>query len=265
MIMPLFKSTLKRNWSLILIFFLVLTMYSGVMISMYDPASMEAFDQMLALLPEGAINALGFSGIASDLAGYIAGTLYGMLLVAFPMVYSIILGVRLIAKPVDNGSMAYYLSTPNSRVKIVLTQGIYALLSVLVLCGLIFGLTVGICGLMFPGSLDIGQYFNVWFITLLVNLSAISICFFCSCLFNESKHASGAASAITIGMLLLSMIANASEDYKMLNNLTIYGLYDPLNVAHNGLPVVPVMVYLAIIFGLFVLGIVIFRRKRLPL
>ncbi len=38
---PLFMATFKKNWTLLLIFFGVLTMYLTVMTSMYNPDDME--------------------------------------------------------------------------------------------------------------------------------------------------------------------------------------------------------------------------------
>ncbi len=57
---------------------------------------------------------MGFSGLVTDLTGYLASWLYGLLMFGFPMVYCIILGNRLVARQVDSGSFAYLLSTPHS-------------------------------------------------------------------------------------------------------------------------------------------------------
>lgn len=262
---PLFKSTLKRNWMLLIIFFMVLLLYSVEMISMYNPESMKQFDEMLELLPKGLIDAMGFGKVAGDLSGYIASTLYGMIMLVFPMIYCIILGGRLVARPVDSGYMAYYLSTPNSRTKIIMTQGIYAILSIIVLFAVTFVSTVAACNLMFPGKLVVSQYINVVLITLLVNLSVMMICFFFSCLFSDATKAIGFGSAVPIGFFLMTMIANASDKLKDLNNYSIYGLYDPTTIAHDGIPTGLMVFYIGLIVVLFTASILVFRKKNLSI
>ena len=48
-----------------------------------------------------------------------------------PMVFSIMLANKLIMGYIDNGSMAYLIATPNTRFKIVLTQALFLIISLL--------------------------------------------------------------------------------------------------------------------------------------
>ncbi|HBA05476.1 MAG TPA: hypothetical protein DCW51_16900, partial [Clostridium sp.] len=103
------------------------------------------------------------------------------------MVYCIILGNRLVARMVDNSSFVYLISTPNSRSKIIITQGIYALVSIIVLFIALFGAGIIFSEIMFSGTLDIRQFLSLNFTTMLVNMVVMMISFFFSCLFNETK------------------------------------------------------------------------------
>ncbi len=265
MCLTLFKTTLKKNWVLLLIFFGVLTMYMSVMISMFDPEDMSALNSMLELLPQGMMNAMGFSGVETELTAYLASWLYGLLMIAFPMIYSIILGNKLVARMVDNGSFAYLLSTPNSRVKIILTQGVYALCSVAVLFLALFGLGTVISNAMLPGLIDTGAFFSLNLTTMLVNMVVLMISFFFSCLFNESKLSTGFGAGIPILFLLMKMISGAAKDLDFLKSFTIYGIYDPVAVV-SGSEVWGVnLLFLGIVITLFVTGVIIFKKKRLPL
>ncbi len=265
MSLTLLKTTIKKNWILLLIFFGVLTMYMSIMISMFDPEDMTALTAMLEMLPKGMMKAMGFSQLETDLTAYLASWLYGMLMIAFPMIYSIILGNKLVAKMVDNGSFAYLLSTPNSRVKIIITQGIYALGSLIVLFFALFGLGVAISNALLPGNIDVGAFLSLNVTTMLVNMVALMISFFCSCLFNEAKLSTGFGAGLPIMFLLLKMISGAAEDLNFLKNFTIYGIYDPVKVV-KGEEVLGVnLLFVGIILLLFVAGVMIFKRKRLPL
>lgn len=262
---PLLKTTAKKNWVLLLIFFGVLTMYLSIMISMYDPDNMEALTSMMDLLPKDLMNALGFGSLITDLTGYLASWLYGLLMLAFPMVYCIILGNRLVAKMVDNGSFAYLLSTPASRVKIIITQGAYALLSIAVLFTALAGMGIVICEALFPGLLDIGAFVKLNFTTMLVNMTVMMICFFFSCLFNDSKLATGVGAGIPIAFLLLNMLGGVSPDAEILKKISIYGLYDPVELVHGGDILFIQLFFVAVILVLFAGAVLIFKRKRLPL
>lgn len=261
----MFKMTLKKNWPLLFLFFGVLTMYTAVMISMYSPTDMEAITSMLSLAPENLMKAMGFSGLFTDLTGYLASWLYGLLMLGFPMVYCIILGNKLVAKTVDNGSFAYLLSTPNSRVKIIFTQGVYALFSVAVLFAAVFGSGVFICAAVFPGLLDIGAYFSLNLTTMLLNMSVIMICFFFSCLFNETKMSLGFGAGIPIAFLLMNMLGGVSADAEILKRISLYGLYDPVKLVQGETVSGVNLIYIGITAVLFTAGILIFRKKRLPL
>lgn len=265
MSIALLKTTLKKNWILLLIFFGVLTMYTSEMIAMFSPEDMDKLTSMLELFPEELLKAMGFSAAVTDLTGYLANWLYGMLMFAFPMVYCIILGNKLVAKTVDSGSMAYLLSSPNSRVNIIVTQGVYALLSVTMLFAALFGVGTLASGAIFPGLLDTQAYLKLNVTTMLVNMLVMMITFFFSCLFNDTKLSLGFGAGIPIAFLLMNMLGGVSQDAEILKQLSIYGLYDPVEIV-RGAEVLGLNLSLtAVIIVLFASSVLVFRRKRLPL
>lgn len=265
MSMTLFKADLKKNWLILVIFFGVLTMYLAVMVSMFDPNDMDAIMEMVKLFPEDLMKAMGFSSLATSLTGYLASWLYGLLMFGFPMVYCIILGNRLVAKMVDNGSFAYLLSTPNSRIKVITTQGIYALLSVAVLFAALFGVGVFVSNSMYPGELDVAAFLNLNVTTMLVNMTVMMISFFFSCLFNDSKKSLGFGAGIPILFLLMNMLGGASEKSEALKSFSIYGLYEPVSLI-NGAEVWGInILYVGLTVVLFAAGVLIFNKKQLPL
>lgn len=265
MSLVLFSSTLKRNWLLLLIFFGVLVMYMGVMISMYSPESMQELTDMLKMFPKEIQDAMGLSDAINSLTTFLASWLYGMLMIGFPMVYCIILGGRLVARMVDNGSFAYLLSTPNSRTKIILTQGLYALLSVLVFFAAIFGAGVALCEASFPGELNIPIFFKLNVTTMLVNMAVMMICFFFSCLFSDAKWALGLGAGVPVAFLLMNMLGGASQDAAALKKLSLYGIYDPVLIASGESSAWQNMLFIGIVAVLFVAAVLIFKRKRLSL
>lgn len=261
----LLKTTFKKNWLLLVIFFGVLTMYLSIMISMFDPDDMAAIMDMIKVFPADLMKAMGFSSLATDLTGYLASWLYSLLMFGFPMVYCIILGNRLVAKLVDNGSFAYLLSTPNSRVKIVVTQGVYALVSLAVLFAALFGVGVLISESLYPGHLDVSAFFRLNFTTMLVNMTVMMISFFFSCVFSDTKKSLGLGAGIPIAFLLMNMLGGASTDAEILKDISIYGFYDPMELVAGTNMLKINLVYMVMIVILFFAGVRIFKKKRLPL
>ncbi len=264
MSLVLFKSTCKRNWVLWVIFLYVLLMYASIMIMMYDPADMTEINAMMDLFPPQVMHSFGF-GSVNSLTTYLASWLYGFLFFAFPLVYCILLANRLVVKMVDNGSFAYLLSTPKSRVSIIATQWCYGIVSLVLLMSAVCGIVIALCHGRLAGELKIPEFLALNFTTLLLNLAAFSICFFCSCLFNESKMATGFGAGIPIVFLLMKMLGGAAPDAKVLTECSLYGLYDPIELV-NGVSVA----WQNLLFGtiavvLFAASLLVFRRKRLPL
>lgn len=261
----LFKATCKRNWLLFVIFFCVLAMYLSVMISMFDPANMDELKLMLDMLPDEIVTAFGFGSAITDITSYLASWLYGIMMFGFPLAYSIMLGSRLVAKTVDDGSFAYLHATPNSRLKIITTQGVYALSAIALMFVLSFAAGVIACELAFPGLLDIPAFLLLNAVTALVNMTAIMICFFFSCLFNDAKYAVGFGAGVTVALLLMYMLGGAANGAKFIKDASIYGLYDPVELVNGGSIGWQVLFYICVIAVLFALSLLVFRRKRLPL
>ena len=77
----LFKTDLKSNWVIFTFIFGMLMIYVSTSIAMFNPDTAEAMDAMFSMLPEGMIKAFGFVGLGTNLTTYLAGYLYGFILV----------------------------------------------------------------------------------------------------------------------------------------------------------------------------------------
>ena len=265
MSLTLLKLTWKQNWKLLLIFFAVLTMYITVMVGIFNPDDMEDIESMLNLFPKDLMNAMGFSQAVTDLTGYLASWLYGLLMFGFPMVYCIILGNKLVARMVDNGSFSYLLSTPKSRTTIVVTQGFFALASLALLFIALWAVGYLFSEARLPGLLDLKAFTRLNVTTMLVNMTVIMIAFFASCVFNETKYSLAFGAGLPIAFLLLNMIGGTSSDAEILKKFSIYGWYDPVEIVRDSQVLGLDLIYIGIILVLFVGGVLIFRRKQLPI
>lgn len=262
---PLFRVTVQSNYVIWLVFAAILAMYFSIITSMYDPEGIDAMEAMLEAMPPQFVEAMSFSVVAPSLLGFLAGYFYGFLILFFPLIYMVIVADRMIAKHVDNGSMAFLLATPNSRVKIALTQAAFLLGSMTLL--IVFVAVVGILSsqAMFPGELEIGGFvlLNVGVALLYFALSGIG--FLASCLFNQSKHSLALGGGLPVLFFVINLLANSGEQLSGLRYATLLSLFDAAAIVKGDgyLATFAALAFLGL--ALYAVGIYIFSRKDLPL
>lgn len=262
----LFVKTLKTNYKLLVIFALVLAMYFSIIFGMYDPEDLGIMEMLAEMkLPTELINAMGFNLTDPSLAGFLSSYFYGMLMLAFPMIYYVILGNKLVAGLVDKGSMAYLLSSPHTRTKIVVTQGIYLLSGITVLVAFVTGLGIALSQIQFPGALDVKAFVLMNVGVLLLHYAISGICFFASCLFNESKYSLLLGAGLPIAFLLIQMISNAGSQMEGLKYLTVFSLFNAGDIIAGESIILPFMVLGLMAATLYSAGVIIFNKKNLPI
>ncbi len=264
MIWPLFKYNIKTNRFLWFLLLAVMFMYYTIIISMYDPENIEALTKMLELFPKELMDAMGFSQFGTTLLTFIVGYIYGFLIFLFPLILTVVINHKLVASMVDKGSMAYLLSAPFSRIRVALTQAI----SGLVLITSFFILTtlsaVLVSELMFAGELDVSMFIKINLYTIVLYWAISSIVFFGSAIADDSKISLGIGVGVPVFFLVVQMLSGVGEDFKWLENLTMYTLFNPDKMIEgDGFIWLGMFSLIAIALVLYSAGIWIFNRKNL--
>ncbi len=256
----------KRTYKLWIAFFLILLMYQTVIIGMYDPDNAEAFEQMMEMLPPQVADAMRFQLVDSTLTGFISGYYYGFIIRLFPMIFTITLAYSLIAKHVESGTLANYLSTPLSRRRFfaVQTFTLFGMLTDLFIAVSLSGWAFS--ALLFPGTLDLGPYFlmNLGAFSLFIAIGGIAFMF--SSFFNEGRLALSFAIGVPLLMFVLDMLRGVSENLDVLKYFTLFSLFDHV-AFYQGDTLVPLWVGLSLFVGVLttIVGYVVFTRKDLTL
>jgi|LGOV01.1.fsa_nt_gb ABC-2 type transport system permease protein len=266
MSLPLFIKDIKNNSILLIVFAVLMSIYLSVIIFMYDPNGIGALFDMLSVLPSVFVKGLGLDSISDGLIGFIGSLYYGFLIYLFPMVYCIILGNRLVAKFVDDGFFAYLLSTPNSRIKLIVTQGVYLLFSILLLFLIVFFVGIGVSNRLFPGLLDIGIFIKLNMNACLLTMAIGMICFFFSCLFNKTKWSLLFGAIIPIMFFSFTLLSGFSDRFGYLKSFSLYSLFNGIEIVNGSANISnnPI-IYSIIILCLFAGSIGVFQFKRLPI
>lgn len=262
----LFKKSLKLNYKIICIFIVILIFYTTIIVTMYDPNDLSAITSIaeFEFSPE-MLKAFGFDLSVTTLTGFLSSFLYGMIMLAFPMIAYIILANKLVASIVDKGSMSCLLSTPNSRKKIVVTQGIFLISSVIIILLVATINIIALCQIMFPGKLDLGSFIKLNIGLLLLHFALSSISFCSSCIFNESSKSLLFGAGIPILFFILQMLASAGEKISYFKYFTLFTLFNPTNIIKGENVWINFIILFIIGIVLYSLGIYTFNKKDLPL
>ncbi len=257
----LFKHGAKSSFKLVLIFLAILTLYSSIIVTMYDPDLSASLEALMEAMPD-MFEALNMDQTGNTLLEFVSNYLYSFLLIAFPLIYICIASIGLVVKYVDRGSIAYILSMPISRLKIITTQAFVMLSGVIVIVLYVATLMGVMAQIVFPGQLNTKEFImlNVGWLGLLMFFSGL--CFFASCIFNDAKNSTILGSGLSVLFVLINMAANTNEELEFLYSLTPITLFNQAGIisGDNGAIISFIILYVIGII-LYVLGGAIFCRR----
>jgi len=234
--LPVFKLTLKQNWLLWLIFTAITLGYLMMIVMIYDPAGMEAIEAALNAIPESMAAAVGMDTVPTTLTDFIANYFYGFLIQLFLLVHVILLPLRLVVREVDDGSMAYLLSTKVSRFTVVSTKAIYMALSLLAMVAVMVLVATGVSAVVFPGELDVPAFLALNTSAFLLALAMGSIVFFFSCVMDQSMQATVPGAGLLVLFFITSLVARYGHGrgfYGVLEKLSIFHLLPSRDIVNG--------------------------------
>jgi len=183
--------------------------------------------------------------------------------IIFITICAILFANVLITSEVDKGTLAITLSTPVTRLQILMSKA-------LVFIGLLLSISlfVGICGTLSPLLYNIEFDFNKWWsimaLWFLYSFALGGITFAIGCWFNKSRFTIALASLILVGFFLLNMFAGI-ERFEFCKYLTLQTLFDVPSMI-KGESVIWKMIALPVIaIPLYIIGTIKFLKKDLPL
>ena len=262
---PLLKKEIKSNYKILLLFLVIISMYVATITAMYDPKVGQGMNELAKSMPD-LFSAFGMQNPGSTLLDFLVNYLYGFILVLIPMIFSGILIYKLISKYIDNGSMAYLLNSSYSRTSIITTQLIVSLVSITIVVAYSTILAIVCSNIMFPNDLDVQLFLKINLGLYALHLFLLSMFFLFACIFNELKYANGLTFGLGLLFILVQMLSQMNNSFKVLKYLTPLSLFNTQYIMKGDSTAVLFMIILLVVSILFFIsGIFIFKKRDLPL
>ena len=257
----LLKKEFKSNFKILLIFASVLTMYGAIIVSMFDPKLVDSLNSMVESMPQ-MFALFGMNNFSSNLTDFLIDYLYSFLLIIFPLIFIVLLVNRLVIRYIDKGSIAYLFATPNSRIKIISTQILSAILEIFILNLYITILLIITSEIMFKGGLDIVKLiiinvglFGLWF-------AFLGICILSSVSFSSTTISLWAGAGICILFMLFQMMSRVGEKAEFFKYLSIITLFSPTKYSTDfNIFLIGVVCLFAVGIATNILAVIIFNKR----
>lgn len=261
MVKPLFIRNLKNGLKFVVVFSLILAMYIGMIVYMYDPQLASMLEKFQDYMP-GMMSAVGMMATGSTLLEFMNSYLYGFIMLVIPMVFTMLLVNSYIVRYVDSGTIACLLVTPHSRRKLIDTQIISIVIMEIVI--MVIATVIGVVSaeIMFAGQLDIGKYIEFNVSTLMLQLMIAGICFLAACMANETRLYMMIGVGLPLIFYIIKMLANMGGKLEAAKYLTIFSMTPYNNIIAGKSGVISSNLLMAgIALILFGIGREIFIKK----
>lgn len=255
-----YKYLVKSNIKFLFAFTFVLCVFLVVMSNVFTPDTVNGMEQ--AVKGTFVQNIISSNG---TLIGFMSNSFYALMAIIFPMVYSIMVGNRMIAEKVDKGSMAGFLSTTTSRLQIVITSMAYFVISLFFMWGVASIVGIIAADYFQPDALDIEKFLMLNLGALLYHIVISSVCFCSSCIFNTSKKSLTFGAGIPLISFVVSLFIKLSSDLEFLKYFTFNTLFNTGDILKGNGYIEEFIVMAVISLMLYIIGIIVFDKKDLPL
>lgn len=258
--LPLFSHTSKSNLKFFLAFTIIVCAFLSILCGVFTPTTLEGIGE----LTEGTV-INNFIGGNNTLIGFMSNSFYAIMAIIFPIVFSIMVGNRLIAEKVDHGSMACLLSTPTTRNQISITSAIYFILSLALMWTIATGVGIAAAQIFQPDALDIETFVMLNIGCFLYHFVISGICFASSCTFNSSAGSLTIGAGLPLAFFVISLLIKMSENLDWLKYFTLNTLFDTQKIVEGSGYATEFIIMLVAGCALYIAGIIIFNKKDLPL
>ena len=226
----LFKRSLRSAAAVMAAIVVVLAFYIAMVAYLYDPEVSESIQLMQAAMPE-LFEAFGMANPSATLLDFLLNYLYGFLFTGTLVLMAAYLAQRLVVGPVRDGSLAWLLAAPRSRLSLALTFVAVEVAAVAIVVGLSWGAEVIACEALFPGELDGAALARANAGLVALGLFVAALCFASACCFQHTGLALWGGAGACAVFLLMGTAGAVGKGLAWVADLSPLALYDAYGLA----------------------------------
>lgn len=205
-----------------MVFAAILTMYTAVIIGMYDPESGKAMLELIKSMPK-VFEAVGITSVVDTLVKHLNSYLFGFIYKVFPLVMVLFGTWTVYVKPLTTKTLTTEMSAPLSRGQIVTTQMVSLVLQIIAVMGYVLVLTLVLSEISFAGELELAVYVRLMFGLIGLLLFESALCYAVAIVVPRAQL--GIGIALCLGFLIVQMLARAADSVswmKLCTPLTLF-------------------------------------------
>lgn len=240
----------------------------GSLVAIYPSMnSNNSYAELLSAMPQDMLSAIGMNGDVSNLNDYLNMNFYNSIYLYILIALVIGMASKLVAKPLGDTSLVYFLNSSVSRKKFLGSQ-IIVFNGALLIVG-IFSVVSGLLSkILFVNdiAIDMNNFIktNIELIVIFVFIG--SVCFCISTFVNNGTEAITYATSLIVVEYILDMFRKISSKLNALKNFTIFTVYDTDKICGDShYFVISCMVLLGISIVFYMLALWHFDKRDLYL
>lgn len=232
MILPLFRRSILSVAAVLAAICVFLIFYIASIVYLYDPSVSESLQQMQDAMPE-LFAAFDMANPTSTLCDFLLNYLYGFLFTGALVIIAAYLASRLIVGPAKDGSLAWILASPHTRLAQALSYVVVEIVAVVGVVAILWISESALCEWLFPGELVEGDLAiaNIGLIALA--LFAASLCFASGSIFKNSGAALWVGTGLCVLFMLMTLVSSAGDSLNWVADLSPFSLYDAYGLANG--------------------------------
>ena len=231
----IYGSSLKKSTTFLsIIIICVIATIVSLIVLFPSISSGGSYADLLRSLPQGMLSAIGMNGNVGNFNDYLNMNFYNSIYLYILMTYVIVFTAKLIAKPIEDTSLVYYLNSPVSRKEFIYSQvlvfitGLIAICVTSIIVSVIFkeifvGNTAFNISEFVKGNLAIGCIF--------LFLGSLSILI--SAMARTNSEAITYSSTIIIAEYIFDMLVKVSGSVNWMKYITVFTFYNTKKIAED--------------------------------
>jgi ABC-2 type transport system permease protein len=233
-----------------------------ITVALFDSFTQTGFEDVIDSMPEQLRGLLGSADNYKSVGGYLAQQIFGLKVVMFLVVMSVLLFISISSSEEDDGRLQTLLTLPITRTKVYFQKWLAVLVA-------IAGVILLLAGALYAGLAVIGKEadaFRVWqsLASLWLAVSSIGLVGFSTAMLTGKKAVSiGIASSYALFCIIMSSLAPAVKELQDIDRFSLLHYYNNPQIMQHGLDGNHVIILLVVIVALTLLGWLGFTRRSI--